>query len=94
MPRTECRLFFWYSDAYQQMFPDKVATLRRYREEPLTTESVFPLMLDSTETGEDPTRSVMSTSFARPARRLVRSLGGDTIDFDHAHSNGSYQLVN
>jgi glucan phosphoethanolaminetransferase (alkaline phosphatase superfamily) len=91
-------LFFWYSDAYQQMFPDKVATLRRHREEPLTTESVFPLMLDSAEIhfpGENPTRSVMSTSFARPATRLVRSLGsGDTIDFDHAHSNGQCQLVN
>lgn len=90
-------LFFWYSAAYQQTFPEKVAALKSHREERLTTESVFPLMLDSAAIGfsaKDPTRSVMSATFTPKPKRLVRTLDGETIEFDHAHRNAQCQLVN
>jgi glucan phosphoethanolaminetransferase (alkaline phosphatase superfamily) len=90
-------LFFWYSDAYQQTFAAKVAQLQRHRNEPLTNESVFPLLLDAAEIhfpGEDLSRSVMSDSFVRPAKRIVYSLGPGAIDFDRAHLNEECALVN
>jgi glucan phosphoethanolaminetransferase (alkaline phosphatase superfamily) len=90
-------MFFWYSDAYQQRFPDKVMALKEHREDPLTNESIFPLMLDAAQIrfpGDNPALSVMGASFVPPSRRLVRSLEGKTIDFDHAHPDASCLLVN
>jgi glucan phosphoethanolaminetransferase (alkaline phosphatase superfamily) len=90
-------LFFWYSDTYQQTFPEKVATLRRRSKEPLTTESVFPLLVDAAAIQfptEDTTRSVMSPSFTRHAPRIFRTMEGSTINFDRAHQNAECELVN
>lgn len=96
MTTTDLRvpLFFWYSDAFQQQFPEKVAALKSRTNEPLTTESIFPLMLDTATIEfptEDPTRSVMSPSFAH-STRIVRSPNGGAIDFDHAHKNNQCEL--
>lgn len=90
-------LFFWYSDTYQQTFPEKVATLRRNGKEPLTTESVFPLLLDAAAIQfptEDMTRSVMSPAFTRHVPRIFRTMEGSTINFDRAHQNAECELVN
>lgn len=90
-------LFFWYSDAYKQTFAAKVAQLQQHRNEPLTNESVFPLLLDAAEihfASEDLSRSVMSASFVRPAKRTVYSIGPGAIDFDRAHLNEECVLVN
>src|SRR5262249_13673806 len=70
-------MLFWYSDAYEQAFQKKLAALRVHRDEPLTTESVFPLLLDAAEIhypGEKSTQSVMSEAFARQPRRIVFGL--------------------
>ena len=90
-------LFFWYSDAYQQTLAAKVAQLQRHRNEPLTNEAVFPLLLDAAEihfSGEDLSRSVMSVSFVRPAKRIVYSISPGAVDFDRAHLNKECVLVN
>jgi glucan phosphoethanolaminetransferase (alkaline phosphatase superfamily) len=90
-------LFFWYSRAYEQMFPGKVAMLKQHRHEPLTTESVFPLLLDAAEIhfpSEDETRSVMSPSFSPRKPRIAYSVSGYSIDFDRAHLNSACELVN
>jgi len=90
-------LLFWYSDAYRQAYPDKVAILKSHQDERLTTEAVFPLVLDAAGIhfrGEDPARSVVSESFAPLQRRLVRSLTGYTLDFDRAQMGHSCELEN
>lgn len=90
-------LFFWYSERYQQTFAAKVAQLQQHRNEPLTNEAVFPLLLDAAEihfAGEDLSRSVMSASFVRPAKRFVYSIVPGAIDFDRAHLNKECVLVN
>jgi len=91
-------LFFWSSDAYQQDFAAKVAQLQRHRNEPLTNESVFPLLLDAADihySGEDLSRSVMSASFVPPAKRIVYSImRPGPLDFDRAHVNRECVLVN
>jgi glucan phosphoethanolaminetransferase (alkaline phosphatase superfamily) len=38
--------FAWYSDAYAQQYPDKVAQLRRHRRARLATENMFHTLLD------------------------------------------------
>jgi glucan phosphoethanolaminetransferase (alkaline phosphatase superfamily) len=90
-------LFFWYSDAYQLTFAAKIAQLQRHSNEPLTSESVFPLLLDAAGiqfSGEDLSRSIMSASFVRPAKRIVYSITPGAIDFDRAHLNKECVLVN
>jgi glucan phosphoethanolaminetransferase (alkaline phosphatase superfamily) len=86
---------FWYSDEYAQRFPDKIAALRAHRDQAITTEAVFPLLLDAADIhfpGEDPTRSPMSPSFA-PHPRIVVNFR-TSVDFDHAHMGKNCELVN
>ncbi len=90
-------LFFWYSDLYGQRFPAKVAQLGQHRNEPLTTESIFPLLLDAAEIHfptEDLTKSVMSASFVRPFSRIAHPVNAMDIDFDRAHLNSECELRN
>lgn len=88
-------MFFWSSPAYERLFPDKIDMLKKHSTSPLTTQAVFPLLLDAAEIhfpGEDPTRSVMSPAFQQPAKRMVLSMTG-MIDFDRAHTNAQCLLV-
>ncbi|WP_422939653.1 phosphoethanolamine transferase [Undibacterium sp. TJN19] len=38
--------FIWYSDAYQERFPDKIDELRKHQKSRLSTENVFHSLLD------------------------------------------------
>jgi len=77
--------FFWHSDGYQRIFPDKVARLRANRDGKLTTEYVFSTMLDTADIrypGEDLSRSLLSRDFASKVR-MVRGPSG-LFDYDQA----------
>lgn len=87
--------FFWYSDEYAKRFPAKVSALSQHRTEPVTTEAVFPTLVDAADihfAGEDLTRSVSSPAF-QPHRRIVTGFWGN-LDYDHAHLNDQCELVN
>jgi glucan phosphoethanolaminetransferase (alkaline phosphatase superfamily) len=87
---------FWYSDEYARVFPRQLEQLKRHRDAPLTTQSVFPTLLDAAGIhfpNESLTRSLASSAFA-PAPRLVVNLSGKMIDFDRAHMNSYCELDN
>jgi glucan phosphoethanolaminetransferase (alkaline phosphatase superfamily) len=86
---------FWYSSTYEETFPGKVALLKQHRELPLTSEAVFPTLLDAAGVHfptEDLTRSAASATLElRP--RMVTSFY-KMIDFDTAHLTGRCELEN
>jgi glucan phosphoethanolaminetransferase (alkaline phosphatase superfamily) len=94
-PSYRIPFLFWYSSAYEQAFPEKVALLKQHRELPLTSETVFPTLLDVAQIhfpSEDLTRSAASATLElRP--RLVTSTNG-LLDFDRAHLNSHCELEN
>ena len=86
---------FWYSDGYQRTFPRKIELLREHRDEPLTTQSVFPTMLDAADIhfgSEDLSRSLVSAAFTIHPRIVTTFT--KAIDFDRAHLNKSCELEN
>jgi len=88
-------MFFWHSDSYGKMFPQKIDMLNAHSRLPITTESVFPLVIDAADIripSEAASRSLMSPSFTPPSRRIVQTLTG-TLDFDRAHPNAQCLLV-
>jgi len=90
-------LFFWSSEVYQQRFAAKMEQLSQHRNEPLTTESIFPLLMDTAEIhfpSESLTKSVMSASFVRPSSRIVHPVNFGDMDFDHAHLTSTCELRN
>ena len=87
--------FFWYSDEYAKRFPTKVSVLKQRRKEPITTEAVFPTLVDAADirfAGEDLSRSLFSPRFERHPR-IVTGFWGN-LDYDHAHLNDQCELVN
>lgn len=92
---TRIPFFVWLSPAYQGDFTAKTAALREHRHEPVTSEVVFPTLLDIAGLRfptEDLTHSAASPSFTRHGPRIVQSLAG-ALDLDKAHPDKQCLLV-
>lgn len=85
--------FAWYSDAYADRFPDKVAQLRRHRKARLATENMFHTLLDLGDVRYPDER--LDWSFVNPAfkqhKRYVDSYGW--TDYDNATIKGDCHEV-
>jgi glucan phosphoethanolaminetransferase (alkaline phosphatase superfamily) len=85
--------FFWYSDQFHQMYPEKVGAIEANRNAPLSTENVFYSMLDIADikVQEDQNeRSFVSSSLiAHP--RYVNSEGW--INYDKSYAAGSCKEI-
>lgn len=87
-------VFFWYSDEYAQRYPSKVKALRTNRDAKLTTENVFPTIIDAADIefpSQDLRRSAASELFTE-RHRVVLGLASKA-DFDHARPNQRCELV-
>jgi heptose-I-phosphate ethanolaminephosphotransferase len=77
-------MFFWFSDAYAQRFPDKVAAARAAAGASLNTQAVFYSVADMASVrfadAAEPALSVFSAE-RRPVRRLVIKETGN-VDYD------------
>jgi glucan phosphoethanolaminetransferase (alkaline phosphatase superfamily) len=85
--------FAWYSDAYQQRYPDKVEQLLRHRKAKLATENMFHTLLDMADVrfpGERPEWSFVNPGFKQHTR-YVDSYGW--TDYDHATIQGECHEV-
>lgn len=85
--------FAWYSDAYGERFPEKIAQLRRHRAARLSTENVFHTLVDLGDIrypDERLERSIASTRLA-PHKRYVDSYGW--TDYDDARMQGDCREV-
>lgn len=80
--------FAWYSDAYAEQHPDKVAQLRHHRRARLSTENMFHTLLDLAAIhlpDERPSWSFANPAF-KPHKRYVDSYGW--TDYDNAVVKG------
>jgi glucan phosphoethanolaminetransferase (alkaline phosphatase superfamily) len=85
--------FAWYSDAYRERYPDKVAQLLRHRKARLATENMFHTLLDMAEVrypDERPDWSFVNPGF-KQHKRYVDSYGW--TDYDHATIRGECHEV-
>jgi glucan phosphoethanolaminetransferase (alkaline phosphatase superfamily) len=84
---------FWYSDAYDAQFPQRVSQLRANAAKPALSASTFESLVDMAGVdfqGHDPSWSLFSSQWHyRP--RIVHSLW--PTDFDHAHFSKACQMV-
>jgi heptose-I-phosphate ethanolaminephosphotransferase len=77
-------MFFWYSDAYAQRFPDKVAAARAAAGAPLNTRAIFYSAADLADVRvPDPAEATLSVFSAarQPVPRLVVKETGN-VDYD------------
>ena len=85
--------FVWYSDAYADRFPAKVAQLQRHRKARLSTENMFHTALDMADIRYPGER--LAWSFVSPAlerhKRYVDSYGW--TDYDDATMRGDCREV-
>lgn len=85
--------FVWYSDAYKERYPDKVAQLLRHRKAKLATENMFHTMLDLADVRYPDER--LEWSFVNPRfkqhKRYVDSYGW--TDYDNADIKGDCHEV-
>jgi glucan phosphoethanolaminetransferase (alkaline phosphatase superfamily) len=85
--------FAWYSDAYRERYPDKVAELLRHRKARLATENMFHTLLDMADVRYPDER--LEWSFVNPGfkqhRRYVDSYGW--TDYDNATIKGECHEV-
>jgi glucan phosphoethanolaminetransferase (alkaline phosphatase superfamily) len=85
--------FAWYSDAYRERYPDKVAELQRHRTAKLATENMFHTLLDMADVRYPGER--LEWSFVNPGfkqhRRYVDSYGW--TDYDQASIKGECHEV-
>ena len=85
--------FAWYSDAYQQRYPDKVGQLLRHRKAKLATENMFHTLLDLADVRYPGER--LEWSFVNPGfkqhKRYVDSYGW--TDYDNATIKGECHEV-
>jgi glucan phosphoethanolaminetransferase (alkaline phosphatase superfamily) len=85
--------FAWYSDAYGERFPDKVAQLQRHRSAKLATENMFHTLLDMADVRYPDEH--LEWSFVNPGfkqhKRYVDSYGW--TDYDHATIKGECHEV-
>jgi glucan phosphoethanolaminetransferase (alkaline phosphatase superfamily) len=85
--------FVWYSDAYRERFPDKIAELLRHRRARLSTENMFHTLLDLGDIsypGERPGWSFVNRQF-KTHTRYVDSYGW--TDYDNAVMKGDCREV-
>jgi glucan phosphoethanolaminetransferase (alkaline phosphatase superfamily) len=85
--------FVWYSDQYQQRFPDKVGQLLRHRKARLATENVFHTLLDMADIrypGDRLEWSFVNRQF-KQHKRYVDSYGW--TDYDNATMKGDCREV-
>jgi glucan phosphoethanolaminetransferase (alkaline phosphatase superfamily) len=85
--------FVWYSDQYQQRYPDKVAELQRHRGARLATENIFHTLLDLGDIrypGERLEWSFMNRQF-KTHKRVVDSYGW--TNYDNATMKGDCREV-
>ncbi|MBQ5940617.1 MULTISPECIES: phosphoethanolamine transferase [unclassified Massilia] len=85
--------FVWYSDAYAERFPSKIAQLRRHRKAKLSTENMFHTVLDMADIrypDERLERSFLNPAFKRH-KRYVDSWGW--TDYDDATMKGDCREV-
>jgi glucan phosphoethanolaminetransferase (alkaline phosphatase superfamily) len=83
----------WYSDQYQQRFPDKVGQLLRHRKARLATENVFHTLLDMADIrypGDRLEWSFVNRQF-KQHKRYVDSYGW--TDYDNATMKGDCREV-
>jgi glucan phosphoethanolaminetransferase (alkaline phosphatase superfamily) len=85
--------FAWYSDQYQERYPDKVDQLQRHRKARLATENMFHTLLDMADIRYPDDR--LEWSFAnprfKPHKRYVDSYGW--TDYDNAVMKGDCREV-
>jgi glucan phosphoethanolaminetransferase (alkaline phosphatase superfamily) len=85
--------FVWYSDAYQERYPDKIAELLRHRSARLATENMFHTLLDLGDIRYANDRlewSFVNSQF-KPHKRYVDSYGW--TDYDNAVIKGDCHEV-
>lgn len=78
----------WYSPSYAEEFPAKASMIKSRRDAKLSTENIFPSLLDMagiSYAGETPDRSWANVSF-RPRPRYVDSYGW--ADYDRSELKG------
>jgi hypothetical protein len=83
----------WYSDLYQQTYPDKVEQLLRHKRTRMTTENVFHSLLDLADIrypDEHLEWSFLSSKL-RPHKRYVDSYGWS--DYDNSTFKGDCREV-
>jgi len=83
----------WYSDAYREAYPDKVAQLLEHKNAPLATENIFHSLLDLADiryATEQLDRSIFSSRLTRHVR-YVDSYGW--TDYDDATFKGDCREV-
>ena len=89
---------FWYSDAYAQAFPAKVATLRDNAGKPATSADTFATLTDMSGVdfpGHDTSRSLFSPTW-RYQPRIVHPVWQEEnawVDYDHADLGNGCELV-
>jgi len=85
--------FMWYSKAYAQRFPEKIANLSQHQHAKLSTENVFHTMLDMADIrypSEQLERSILSSRLSFH-KRYVDSYGWS--DYDNASFKGDCREV-
>ena len=85
--------FMWYSDQYQERYPDKVAALLRNRKARLATENIFHTMLDAANIrypDDKPEWSFLNKDF-KVHKRVVDSYGW--TNYDNATFKGDCREV-
>ena len=83
----------WYSDAYREQYPDKVAQLKKHQKARLSTENVFHSLLDMADIrypDEQLDRSFVSPAF-KVHTRYVDSYGW--TNYDNANFKGDCREV-
>jgi glucan phosphoethanolaminetransferase (alkaline phosphatase superfamily) len=85
--------FVWYSDTYQERYPDKVSQLQRHRKARLATENIFHTLLDLGDIrypGDRLDWSFVNRQF-KQHKRYVDSYGW--TDYDNAVMKGDCREV-
>jgi glucan phosphoethanolaminetransferase (alkaline phosphatase superfamily) len=85
--------FVWYSDTYQERYPDKVSQLQRHRKARLATENIFHTLLDLGDIrypGDRLEWSFVNRQF-KQHKRYVDSYGW--TDYDNAVMKGDCREV-
>jgi len=76
-------LFIWYSDKFNEIFPEKIKWLRAHKDRKTGTENIFPSMAEMASLefpSLDTTKSILSPAF-RDSRQKI--LGGDARVYEY-----------
>ena len=85
--------FVWYSDAYQEQFPEKIEQLRQHQQFKLSTENVFHTLLDmgNIQYPDEKLEWSILNSKLKKHTRYVDSYGW--TDYDNAEISGACHEV-